>query len=84
VIEDLEQGAQEIVDYRFPDHLDIVGVRHSDKCWTIDVLDLDYRHYTFRLNLSDDDRWTIAPIAGFQYGEGLDLLGKDDGWQVSK
>lgn len=84
MIKDLPEGAQEVVDYRFPDHLDIVGVRHSDRCWTVDVMDLDYKHYTFRLNLSVDGRWTLAPIAGFRYGDGLTLQEGDDGWQRSQ
>jgi len=62
----LPQAADDLIDYRFPDALDIVVVRHSDLCYTVALMDLDYKHYTFRLNLSVDGRWTLAPLTGFE------------------
>lgn len=80
----LPRQADDLVSYRFPDALDLEAVRHSDECFTVTLMDLDYKHYTFRLNLSFDQRWTLAPIAGFQYGDPLTLAEGDDGWSRSK
>jgi len=73
----LPSKAEQIVAYRFPDYLDSEVVRHSDESFTITLMDLDYKHYTFRLNRSWDGRWTLAPIAGF---EDTDSLGLGVGW----
>jgi hypothetical protein len=62
----LPQRADDLIDYRFPDALDIETVKHSDECFTVTLMDLDYHHYTFRLNLSLDGRWTLAPLSGFE------------------
>lgn len=69
----LPPGPQATVDYRFPNHLDAEYVRHSDYCYTVTVMDLDYRHYTFRLNLSVDGRWSLAPLAGFRNNGAFDF-----------
>jgi hypothetical protein len=58
--------ADELLYYRWPNALDAEYVRHSDECYTVTLWDHDGRHYTFRLNLSLDGRWTVAPIAGFE------------------
>lgn len=54
------------MDYRFPYCLDVDFVRHSDECYTVVVMDWDYKHYTFRLHLSVDGRWSLAPLSGFE------------------
>lgn len=61
----LPAAADDLVDYRFPNALAVDFVRHSDLCYTCVVMDLDYKHYTFRLHLSLDGRWTLAPLTGF-------------------
>jgi hypothetical protein len=58
--------AQELIEYRFPDYLDADEVKHSDTTYTIVLMDLDYDHYVFRMNLSLDGRWTLAPVTGFE------------------
>lgn len=73
----LPQAADQLIDYRFPDALDMEVVRHSDQSYTVTLMDLDYVHYTFRLNLALDGRWTLAPIYGFAYGESSYL---GEGW----
>lgn len=40
-------------------------MEHSNWAYTIVLLDLDYKYYTFRANLSLDGRWTVIPISGF-------------------
>lgn len=68
MINALPDGARELVEYRWPDYLDAVEVKHSDTTFTVTLMDLDYCHYTFVLNLSLDGRWTVCPISGFRYG----------------
>lgn len=53
---------------RWPDYLDIEGLKHSDESWSLVLLDSDYRYYTFRAVLSSDGRWSIIPISGFDEG----------------
>lgn len=62
----LPPEAEALIDYRFPDALDTEYVCHSELCYTVTVMDLDYVHYTFRLNKALDGHWTLAPIAGFE------------------
>ena len=62
----LPAGVDQLIDFRFPDALDLEFVRHSDQCYTITLMDLDYVHYTFRVNEADDGHWTLVPIAGFE------------------
>lgn len=64
---------QATVDYAFPNHLDLDYVRHSEECYTVVLMDPYYKHYTFRLNLSLDGRWTLAPISGFEDTADLNL-----------
>jgi hypothetical protein len=73
VIMVLPQLADDLVDYRFPDCLDMEVVRHSDQAYTVTLMDLDYRHYTFRLILGLSGRWTLVPISGFDYDVRLNL-----------
>lgn len=68
MIDALPTGAVELVEYRWPDYLDAVAVRHSDTTFTVTLMDLDYKHYTFRLNQSVIGRWTLCPVSGFVYG----------------
>lgn len=56
------QDLDQLVGYRYPDALWIDYRRHSSKCWTVIVLDLDYRYQVWRGNLSVDHRWTLSPI----------------------
>ena len=73
MIKALPAEADDLITYAFPNALDLDFVRHSDQCYTIVLMDYDYKHYTFRLHLSLDERWTLAPISGFAYGESLTL-----------
>lgn len=63
---ELPRALDDLIDYRFPDALDLDFVRHSDRCYTIVLMDLDYKHYTFRMTLSLDQRWSLVPISGFE------------------
>lgn len=80
MIKELPPEATEIIEYRWPDYLDAVAVRHSGTTFTVTLMDLDYRHYTFRLNLSFDGRWTVCPISGFVYGGDDTLSSEGMGW----
>ena len=54
----------ELISYRFPDSLWTAAERHSDECYTIWVLDLDYSYNEARATLSLDGRWTLSPVGG--------------------
>lgn len=45
-----------------PDWLADDVVRHSDECYTVQLLTLDYRYHTYRCHLSLDGRWTVNPL----------------------
>jgi hypothetical protein len=66
VTKPLPPGIDELLDYRFPDALDLVYVRHSDEAFTITLMNADYKHFTFRMTLSLDGRWSLVPLAGFE------------------
>lgn len=68
---------------RWPHILGLDFVKHSDECYSVVLLDVDYKHYTFNLSLSLDGRWTVVPIAGFHYAAEGQLDVEDFGWQVS-
>jgi hypothetical protein len=45
-----------------PDYLGYDATVHSDECYTIILLTLDYRYTAWRANLSLDGRWTLNPL----------------------
>lgn len=45
--------------------MDLHAVVHGRGFYSVSLLDSDYRWYIFRANLSQDGRWSIIPIAGF-------------------
>ena len=82
MIRALPYEASQLIEYRFPDYLDVEGVRHSDECYTMVLLDLDYKYYTFRLNLSLDGRWTLAPLSGFEDDYPANQQQLEDKWEI--
>lgn len=84
VILKLPQLADDLISYRWPLALDAEYVRHSDECYTVTLWDHDGKHYTFRLNLSLDGRWTVAPIAGFEDDTLTAPQLTGDGWRTSQ
>lgn len=57
---------EETLAERWPDHLDLHTVKHSEQAYSCTLLDVDFRVYVFRCTLSEDLRWSIVPIAGFE------------------
>jgi hypothetical protein len=51
-----------IIDYAFPDALMVGGTRHSERAFTIYVLDLNYSYTRWLASLSLDGRWTLSPL----------------------
>lgn len=58
----LPDELERLIDYRHPDALAVSADIHSHRCYTVTVLDLDYRYYTWRANLAVDGHWTLAPV----------------------
>jgi len=70
---ELPAPLEALIDYRHPDALAVDSVMHSTRCYTLVVMDVDYRHYTWRANLSVDDRWSLAPVSVPVHDDQLDL-----------
>lgn len=51
-----------MVEMIYPDYLGMTADRVSEYCYTIIVLDCDFKYKTWMANLSDDDRWTLSPV----------------------
>lgn len=45
-----------------PDFLGYDATLHSDTCYTIILLSLDYKYRSYRAHLSLDGRWTVNPL----------------------
>lgn len=52
------------IDFGYPDALWIAAEKHSDECYTVWVLDVDYLYHELRAHLSVDERWTLSPARG--------------------
>jgi hypothetical protein len=55
---DLERLVSEL----HPDALWIEYWQHSEKAFTVTVLDLDYSYNRWLASLSLDNRWTLSPV----------------------
>lgn len=51
LIEDLE-----------PDFLGYDATLHSDRCYTVIILSLEYKYRAYRCHLSLDGRWSVNPL----------------------
>lgn len=51
-----------MLEYLEPDFLGYDATFHSERCYTIILLTLDYRYTAWRAHLSLDDRWTLSPL----------------------
>jgi hypothetical protein len=49
---------------------------HSERCWTVTVLDLNYRYQIWRANQSIVGAWTLAPV---EVTEDTYELGREEG-----
>lgn len=58
----LPASLEEMLERVEPDFLGYDATIHSDRCYTVTMLTLEYRYRVFRCHLSDDDRWTINPL----------------------
>ena len=45
-----------------PDYLGYDATYHSDECYTIILLTLDYKYTAWRAHLSLDGRWSLTPL----------------------
>lgn len=52
----------ELVEWRYPDALDIDYQPHSETAVTVHVLDLDMSYDRWIASLSLDGRWTLSPV----------------------
>jgi hypothetical protein len=55
---------EELIDYRWPDSLWVSAEKHSETCYTIWVLDIDYSYNEARATFSLAERWTLSPVRG--------------------
>ena len=69
----LPRKLDELTAWHWPDALWITYERHSDTCYTLNVLDVDYKYTVWRASLSLDHRWTLSPVAGPWQGTGVTL-----------
>lgn len=69
----LPYSAAALLAWAFGEYLELACFRHSSETYTVSILDTDNRYLTFRLNRSLDQRWTLVPVAGFVYHDGLTL-----------
>jgi hypothetical protein len=69
----LPLSAEVLIDWAFPNHLQLAVFRHSSETYTVSILDTDNNYLTFRLNRSLVPHWTLVPVAGFRYGDDLTL-----------
>lgn len=45
-----------------PDFLGYDATLHSEECYTVILLTLDYTYRAYRCHLSRDGRWTVNPL----------------------
>jgi hypothetical protein len=64
LIKELPVLLEETLARAFPDALWITSQKHSEECYTVWVLDLDYSYTQWVGHLSLDDRWTVSPVRG--------------------
>lgn len=72
-IHSLPYSAAALITWAFGDYLELGCFRHSSECYTVSILDTDNNYLTFRLNRSLIPHWTLVPVAGFVYHDGLKL-----------
>lgn len=53
---------EDLFAYIDPDWLGYDATLHSERCYTVIILTLDYRYTAWRCNLSDDGRWSMNPL----------------------
>ena len=78
-IQILPHELADLIGYRHPDCLALTAEMHSIRCYTVTVLDSDYRHYVWRANQNVLGGWSLAPVDvpedtyGTPAGDRLDL-----------
>lgn len=58
----LPPALEELLERIEPDYLGYDATFHSNECYTIILLTLDYRYTAWRAHLSVDGRWTLNPL----------------------
>lgn len=58
----LPAALEDLLEYLEPDFLGYDATLHSNRCYTIILLSLDYKYRAYRAHLSDDNRWSINPL----------------------
>ena len=58
----LPEKLEELLERIEPDYLGYDATFHSNECYTIILLTLDYRYTAWRAHLSLDGRWTLNPL----------------------
>lgn len=65
---------EELLERVEPDFLGFDFTKHSDDCYTIIILTLDYHYRAFRAHRSLDWRWTVNPL---DWAGNMDLVIRD-------
>ena len=73
VIKLVDERLDELVGWAFPDALWVDYHRHDYDCYTVFILDLDYRYTGWRAHLGLDQRWTLSPADSARVVEVTDL-----------
>lgn len=58
----LPDQLEELLERIEPDYLGYDATFHSNECYTIILLTLDYRYTAWRAHLSLDGRWSLTPL----------------------
>jgi hypothetical protein len=53
---------EELLERIDPDYLGYDATLHSDTCYTIILLTLQYKYTAWRAHKSLDERWTLSPL----------------------
>jgi len=73
VIKMTDSRLDELVSWAFPGALWVDYHRHSDDCYTLFILDVDYSYTGWRAHLSLDLRWTLSPADSARVVDMTDL-----------
>jgi hypothetical protein len=73
----LPPDLEELLERIDPDYLGYDATVHSEACYTIILLTLDYRYTAWRAVLGLSGRWTLSPL---DWSGTFQLVAPDDTW----
>ena len=82
-ISSLPEALEQLIDWRWPDSLWTAYEMHSEECYTVWILDLDYSYNEWLATLSLDGRWTVSPrnVQCYDYETDRDLQETGHQWR---